>query len=348
MPSFNDHREPLRLVVVGVGGMAHWQHLPNLCALEDQAQIVAMVDKDHTRVTEAATQYGVRHTFTSVHDLLRARLDLQAALVSTPAPHHAAPAIELMRAGLSVFCEKPLAYRLDEAEEITRVAAETGVTFMVGFNRRFAATIRAVKETLTWARPELIFVEKSRPMRTIAGPPLIEVCIHVLDTLRWLAGSKVATLQVLGTIDVDSKREQSIVALMRFENGVIGVFAMNADGAKPIERVEVYADVATLIVEYPVRLRRFMREHRPLGDELATVLTTLPAELEVGCIDGEPVLQLEGTLCPVDEVAALGFRGELEHFLACVRSHSQPLTSGAEALATQRLAHCIYHEMGLA
>lgn len=346
--SVDNDRRRLRLAVIGVGGMAHWQHLPNLCALADQAQVVAVVDEDNEALADTTARYSICHAFTSVHDLLRARLDLQAALVITPAPHHAAPAIELMQAGLPVFCEKPLAYCLDEAEEIVRVAEETGTIFMVGFNRRFAATIRAAKETLTRVRPELIFVEKCRPMQTIAGPRLIEVCIHVLDTLRWLAGSEVTGLQVLSTTDASSKVEQSIAALMHFENGVIGVFAMNANGAKPIERVEVYADVATLIVEYPVRLRRFMREHIPLSDELAAVLISPPSELEIGHIDEEPVLQLAGTLCPVDEVAALGFLGELEHFLACVRSHSQPLTSGAEALATQRLAHWIYREMGLA
>ena len=58
--------------------------------------------------------------------------------------------------------------------------------------------------------------------------------------------------------------------------------------------------------------------------------------------------QLAGSLYPVDEAAALGFRAELEHFVGCVRSGSQPLTSGAQALATQRLACRIYRQAGLA
>jgi len=340
----DDNMVPLRLAVVGVGGMAHWQHLPNLRTLAEQAQIVALVDVDEERLAQTAALYDVRHTFSSVRDLLHARLDLQAALVLTPPPHHAAPSIELMAAGVPVFCEKPLAYCLEEAEEMVRVAEETGVTFMVGFNRRFAATVRAVKETLTWARPELILVEKSKPMGAASGQRILEAPIHVLDLLRWLAGSEVVSLHVIGTFGVETQLEQSVAALMRFENGIVGMFAMSADGAKWIERVEAYADVATLIIEYPVRLRRFVREDRPLSDELSALLKTPPAELEIGRIDGEPVLQLVGTLYPVDEAAALGFRAELEHFFACVRNGSRPLTSGLEALATQRLAHWVQRE----
>ena len=54
------------------------------------------------------------------------------------------------------------------------------------------------------------------------------------------------------------------------------------------------------------------------------------------------------SLCPIDEASALGFRAELAHFLACVRTGSPPLTSGAQALATQRLACCIFRQAGVA
>ena len=339
---------PLRVAVVGVGGVAHWQHLPCLHALADEAQLVAIVDVDEEHLDKTAALYNVPHRFKSVGELLHAGLDLQAALVLTPPEHHAVPVIELLQAGLPVFCEKPLAYDLGEAEEIVRVAEAENVPFMIGFNRRFAATVRAVKDTLQVARPELILAEKSKPVQSTNRQRLLEFSIHALDTLRWLAEGEVVSLEVTGSFEADSGLEQTVVALLRFDNGVIGVLTTNAHGAKWIERYEVYADQATLIVEYPVRLRRFLLQEHPLSDDVSGLLEAPPEALEVGHLDGEPVLQLKGALCPVDEAAALGFQAELEHFFQCVRRRTKPLTSGAEALTTQRLAHRIQQELRLA
>jgi predicted dehydrogenase len=324
--------------------MAHWQHLPNLRTLADQAQIVAIVDVNDERLRRAASTYGASATFATVRDLLAARLDLDAALVVTPAPHHAEPAIELMRAQLPVFCEKPLAYRLDEAEEMVRIAEQTGVTLAVGYNRRFAATVRAAQEALEGGQPELVLAEKSKP----TGPNphwLVEAPIHALDTLRWLAGGEVAGVQVAAGGD---GRTHSVSALIQFTGGPLGVFVTNTGGAKWVERYEVFGAAATAVVEYPVRLRRFQREPRPLPAPLDSLLKPAPVEREIGQLDGEPILQLEGTLVPVDEPAALGFCAELRHFLHCVRSGATPLVSGQEALATQRLAQRIVEEAGLA
>ncbi len=337
---------PLRLAVVGVGGMAHWQHLPNLRGLADQAQVVAMVDVNASNLQRAATAYGVEQTFATVGDLLRARLDLDAALVITPPPHHAEPAVELLQAAIPVFCEKPLAYRLEEAEEIVLAATEAGVPLAVGFNRRFAATVRAAKEMLQSARPQLIVAEKSKPMARVDPDWLIEAPIHALDTLRWLADSAVSDLQVTAATDPHSGQE-TVTALIRFVNGCIGIFASNTGGAKWVERYEVFADTTTAIIEYPVRIRRFMREETPLSQALAADLTPAPEHLEIGTLDDEPILQLANTLYPTDEAIGLGFRAELIHFLDCVRQRSQPLASGVEALTTQRLAQQIVEAAGL-
>jgi predicted dehydrogenase len=52
--SGSGRQAPLRVAVIAVGGMAHWQHLPNLRALRDQAQLVAMADVDSQRLAPAA------------------------------------------------------------------------------------------------------------------------------------------------------------------------------------------------------------------------------------------------------------------------------------------------------
>ncbi len=272
---------------------------------------------------------------------------LDYVLIVTPNHVHFDPAMKAIKAGIPVFCEKPLAYREDEAEAMVETAAATGTTLMVGYNRRFAATVRVAKETALVSRPELLLAEKSKPTKPGARVHLLEFASHALDTLLWLAGSGVEDLNVQARMGEDGATEESLSALIRFHNGALGVFAMNTHGAHFVERYEAYTDSATVLVEYPVRARRYTREPLPLSAELASRLVAPPADREVGQIDGEPILQLEGSLCPTDEVAALGFRAELEHFCRCIRSGATPLTSGAEALVTQRVAHRIYREAGV-
>lgn len=343
----SEGQEPLRLAVVGVGGIAHWQHLPNLAALRDQAVIAALVDRDRERLAATAAQYGVTDCYESIDELLRASRPVDGVLVLTRPADHAAPVMLLLRAGLPVFCEKPLAYREDEAEAMVETATVTGTTLMVGYNRRFAATVRAAKEITLLSRPELLLAEKSKPTKPGTRVHLLEFASHALDTLLWLAGSEVVDLNVQARIADDGVTEESLSALIRFQSGTIGMFAMNTHGAHFIERYEAYTDSATILVEYPVRMRRYTKERLPLSADLASLLAAPPADRELGQLDGEPILQLAGSLCPTDEVAALGFRAELEHFCACIRSGATPLTSGAEAVVTQRVAHRIYREAGI-
>lgn len=338
---------PLDLAVIGVGGMANWQHLPNLAAMGDRARIAALVDPDGDRLATAAARYHVARTYASVDQLLRSGPALDGALVLTRPPDHAGPVIDLLQAGVPVFCEKPLAYRLDEAEAMVEASRRTGVTLMVGYNRRFAATVRAAKDTVSRAGPQLVLAEKSKPNPPEARVRLLEFAVHALDTLVWLAGGEVESLQVQSRLEAGGSTEETLAALMRFTTGAIGVFTTNTHGGHWVERYEAYSGDATVIVEYPVRIRRLTREPLSLTPDLAALLAAPPPDREVGDIDGEPLLQLAGSLCPVDVPAALGFRAELEHFVECIRGGSRPLTAGESALATERLAHRIYREAGV-
>jgi predicted dehydrogenase len=72
--------------------------------------------------------------------------------IVTPPQFHADIAMEAMRAGKHVFCEKPLSNRIEEAVELARVAAQTSVVTQVGFNYRQAAPVAFGKQLLDSGR----------------------------------------------------------------------------------------------------------------------------------------------------------------------------------------------------
>ena len=101
------------------------------------ADVVAICDVDRV-----AAEYARQHVTDNRADLssdyreVLARDDIDAVLIATPDHWHAKIAIEAMRAGKDVYCEKPLTLTIDEGKQIGRVVQETGRVFQVGTQQR--------------------------------------------------------------------------------------------------------------------------------------------------------------------------------------------------------------------
>src|SRR5262245_30370488 len=119
---------PIRLALIGCGAIAEQMHLPVLAGHEG-LKLSALVDRDERRAARLAKGYGMPTVFRDVDDLPDGSID--AAILATPPFHHAPGSIALMRRGIHVLVEKPMALSLAEAEEMCRVADECGVLLAV-------------------------------------------------------------------------------------------------------------------------------------------------------------------------------------------------------------------------
>jgi 2-hydroxy-4-carboxymuconate semialdehyde hemiacetal dehydrogenase len=124
----------MRIAVAGAGavGIKHLDGLGNI----DGVEVTAIVSRQRKQAEEVAAKYGVGHASTDLDETL-ARDDVDAVILCTPTPMHAAQAIGAMRAGKHVQVEIPLADSWADAEEVNRVQQQTGRVCMVGHTRRF-------------------------------------------------------------------------------------------------------------------------------------------------------------------------------------------------------------------
>ena len=124
----------MRIAVAGAGafGIKHLDGLRNI----DGVQITSIVSRRLDQAREVADKYGAGHATTELAESL-ARDDVDAVILCTPTQLHAEQAIDTLRAGKHVQVEIPLADGIDEAEEVAKVAHETGLVAMVGHTRRF-------------------------------------------------------------------------------------------------------------------------------------------------------------------------------------------------------------------
>jgi predicted dehydrogenase len=139
---------PLRVGVVGCGGIAQMMHLPTLAERPDLFQIAALADLSDKTLAAVGDRYGVAARFKDGRELA-ARPDVEAVLLFASGCHREV-VLDLLRARKPIFVEKPLAFSLPETEEVARAVRDAGVPFMVGYHKRFDPAYlrarRAVRE----------------------------------------------------------------------------------------------------------------------------------------------------------------------------------------------------------
>ena len=133
----------LRVGVIGCGAIAQIMHLPHLRELDERFALVALCDAAPETLAAVGDFCGVAARFTDYRALLVQ--DLDAVLVLT-AGSHAEATLAALRAGKYVFVEKPLAYTVREADAVVAAAAETGLTVMVGYMKRYDPAYRHARE----------------------------------------------------------------------------------------------------------------------------------------------------------------------------------------------------------
>jgi myo-inositol 2-dehydrogenase/D-chiro-inositol 1-dehydrogenase len=179
-----------------------------------------------------------------------------AVYITTPNTKHTELAMAAAAAGKHVFCEKPMATNLADAQKVLETATKSQAVFQVGHNRRFAPVYATLKEMLSEdAAPHSAHVKMNRgelinPVWVgdpqVTGGFLYETTIHMFDMLRFLFG-EVAELVALGSTHEYPETDDFSV-LLGFANGVHATLCSSADASWlfPFERVEVFCHHRTM------------------------------------------------------------------------------------------------------
>jgi myo-inositol 2-dehydrogenase / D-chiro-inositol 1-dehydrogenase len=180
-----------------------------------------------------------------------------AVYITTPNTQHVAAARAALDAGKHVFCEKPLATNISDAETVYAKATNSKSVFQVGHNRRFAPIYATLKKLLSEqytahsAHVKMNRGELLNPVWTgdasVTGGFLYETPIHMFDMMRFLFG-EVESLHAIGSTHEYSETDDFSV-LLKFKSGFHATLATAADASWlfPFERIEVFCHHATLV-----------------------------------------------------------------------------------------------------
>ncbi|MEM6979689.1 MAG: Gfo/Idh/MocA family oxidoreductase [Planctomycetota bacterium] len=185
-----------RVAVVGCGSRWGWQ-LANGgtygvgANFAKYADTVAVCDVDTDRLTAAVKLIkqwnGFQPAASSDYRTIVDRDDIDAVLIFTPDHWHAKIAIEAMKSGKDVYCEKPLSLTIDEGKQICEAARQTNRVIQVGTQQR---TNLAMRTAVALARSGRLGTLK-RIECGIGGSPVspsipVAVAPKTLDWNQWV------------------------------------------------------------------------------------------------------------------------------------------------------------------
>jgi 2-hydroxy-4-carboxymuconate semialdehyde hemiacetal dehydrogenase len=124
----------IHVALAGAGAFGI-KHLDALAAI-DGARVVSLVGRQRDKTESVARTYGIPHVTTELDESL-ARPEVDAVILCTPTPLHAAQAVACLRAGKHVQIEIPLCDGLQDGRAVLAAARESGRVAMCGHTRRF-------------------------------------------------------------------------------------------------------------------------------------------------------------------------------------------------------------------
>lgn len=135
----------VRIGFVGVGGMGQCAHLRNYITVPE-CEVVAIAEIRPKLGQRVAARYGVPNVYTGYEEMLE-KEKLDGIVASQPFNRHGILVPELLKAGVPVFTEKPIAATVETGEAIVKAVQESGTWQMVGYHKRSdPATMHAKSE----------------------------------------------------------------------------------------------------------------------------------------------------------------------------------------------------------
>ncbi len=193
----------MKIALVGAGriGQLHGR----LVAAQPEVSELIVSDVDASRAREAADAIGGR-VAASTEEALDAA---DAVLVAASTDAHARLVSMAVDRRLPVFCEKPLAFDLDETVALVDKIEAAGVSVQVGFQRRFDPAYREARRMVesgelgTVYLVRLIAHDHEPPPDAyipVSGGLFRDSSIHDFDALRWVTGQEVTELYAAGAV----------------------------------------------------------------------------------------------------------------------------------------------------
>ncbi len=229
----------LRTALIGPGKVAD----THARALQSLSNLVAVCGRDPAKTKTFADRYNLT-PYTDLTQMLDTeRID--ALIVTSPHPQHAANSLPALERGIHVLVEKPLAITLADCDRMLDAASKHNARLSVVSQRRWYEPVRRVKsaidngkigapalgvvQVLGWRTPEYYEMDPWRgTWAGEGGGVLVNQAVHQLDLFQWLMGPIAEVSGYWANLNHPTIQvEDTAVAVVRFKNGALGTLVLS-------------------------------------------------------------------------------------------------------------------------
>lgn len=345
--------EKIRTAIIGCGKVGHI-HAKALSTI-GESEFVAVCDQQSERAQNFAGQYHVK-AYSDVAMMIR-DAHIQAVVISTPHPVHAAPAIAAAHAGAHVLVEKPLASSLKDCDAMIEAAKSSGVRLGVISQRRWYLPVQRVKaaiESGKIGRPVLGMIVmlgwrdqayyQADPWRgkwdAEGGGVLVNQSPHQLDILQWLMGPIEEVFAYWDNLNHPYiEVEDTAIAVIRFKNGGLGsIVVSNSQKPGLYGKVHIHGENGASVGVQTDGGNMFVAGMTSVLEPPVNDLWTVPGEQQLLAqwqAEDSAAFQRVDTTTYYHQV-------QDQEFLQALLEHREPAVSGIEGRKTVELFTAIY------
>lgn len=317
-----------RVAVIGAGAMG--RHHVRACTEIPGAELVAVADADARQTDAIARRFNVRG-YVDFREMLDEQHP-EAVVIAVPTVHHLAVAVEVIRQGIHVLIEKPIAFSLEEGQQIIEAAQQQKVHLMIGHIERFNPAVIALKAKLAEGALGRVFQMDARrqgpfPARIADVGVVIDLAVHDLDVMRYVTGAEVVRIYAETERRVHSAHEDLLTGLVRLSDGTVGTLTINWLTPTKIRELYVTGERGMFRVDYLTQDLYFYENAIAQGGDWDAL------RMLRGVSEGQMIRYVVQKKEPL--------RAELEAFLATVRGESDVLITGQDGLRALELAKAV-------
>ena len=239
-----------KTALIGCGRIS-FKHIEGYANNKDKMDLVAVCDVVEERAREKKTEYeklmpGKDVKVYTDYKKLLAEMKPEIVTIASESGYHPDIAIDALKSGANVICEKPMALSVDDADRMNATAREQGKKLAVCFQNRFNSAVQKTYEAqkngrfgrmlhgmiqVRWNRNESYYKQALwRGTWELDGGTLMNQCTHGIDLLQWLMGEDVVrvhgvTRRFLRPIEAEDFGS----AILEFKSGAVGIIEGTAD-----------------------------------------------------------------------------------------------------------------------
>ncbi len=316
----------LKIGVLGVGHLGkfhinNWLEIPGV-------ELVGFYDPHDETANAVIEKYSLRR-FSNMEELIE---EVDVIDVVTPTDQHFTCCEKAIRKGKHVFVEKPLANTMDEARELVKLAAESGIKLQVGHVERFNPAFIAIKDM----NLQPMFIEVHRlaqfnPRGTEVSV-ILDLMIHDIDIVLSLVKSDVKSISASGVAVMTDTPDIANVRI-EFHNGCVANLTSSRISMKKMRKVRLFQKDAYIGIDLLEKKTEIIKLKEDTDQNVFAFDIETPSGTKTIAIANPPVVEVNA------------IKEELLAFTNAILNNTRTAVTEMDGLMAMDVAHQILEKI---